>query len=1493
VSLLLKTSIAFDIKPILVERKIENFRKCFDVTFSPSTSYEEMLKINNHHNQIHGGDVNSGYHFFHVSGTLMTSVKNTESSLCYDPQDCYYLYIHGHSKFTLLEGKEIMKEGSVRLDNPFLFPLGECNKECEGNNLIVAGIENDNYTIYNETSIIEDEMFDKPSLKKTCVKPDDCYKVQGTVGYYYYKVDLSFEEGNTNLGYRAFGICSSKCDDQPKLGESQRGRDILQVLTSISGLQAMINTKTPQYEAACWLIYEDLRNLNATDHTLLQRYILMLVYFSTNGKNWVDRFGFHSPRDECHWFKLTFDPTYGKYSANFGIKCNDFNKVHRIHLVSWLRDLVYLNFVSNELKGNIPNLNQLKKLKNIFFHLNFFTGTIPTFLPPKLLKIVVDGNFLSGTLPNFNGNLRTIRMYDNLFSGTIPESIVTLKNLEWFKVQKNQLNGTIPSQFLMLPNLKQTNLGHNLLTGTIPSKVANTSKLQWLFLNHNFLTGQIPSQLSNAVGLTLVSLRNNVLSGEIPFELAQLENIEQLSIQFNNLTGIVPFQDCSKFLVLESDCDSPQKVNCKCCTGCFGIFTAPSNIEECSEGLLRLDFGVDIGQIIGINITNTAGEIIERYHRILAKETLIQYTKCISVTDCFILTFVQKDIPRYVKAFLDETEVFEKNLNYTEDKVYFGYSSTQVMNRDTCDAFLLCNVAFGNSTKRYLVNKIVKRTSYHKIQKETSDEYSAACAFVNFLDIQTDDILLKSELLQRYFLSLIYFATNGRNWKNKDLWLSNKSFCMWYGIACDNYDMVIGISLSSNNIIGYIPSEIGELRSLQFINLSDNSLSTTIPKNIANLESLKQFFIPNNRVIGSLPSQISFLQKLVDLDVSHNLLSSYIPEEIGMVESLENLTLANNSFSGDLPNSFYNLRRLKWLDLAKNLLAGEVSKLGILSNLEHLDLRSNFFKGKLPLGELHKNMEFVELSNNQFNGPIPLEIGEMRFLKYFMLQNNVLTGTIPTQLGILQNLSHVSLAYNNFKGSMPNEMFVLENLTFLHLHRNDIVGNADKFDYKIESYITDCGSTTSKEAMISCKKCTFCCNDFLECQDLEAAWPHGLIAESKISAAGFVSLVTISFFLAFIIFNLVLIYNDAGNKLRSLKFARNKFQTESVYKFLLTNDWVAIFFALLILVFHFIVLYMFLDAADSGNTENEAAYKYQCSSNSYECSTSSQITFTGTIIFTIMLLIFLASDFIDGFLLIYESLRLSDKRGVLTAVTVLFITTYSFLVSLLFNVAIGVSNIEIMANAAILLFLNDIDEKVFYAIKCANPDWVKQLESYILRTYSDPAFLFSDANEDSDSDYDPSDGENSNSGNFNENETLRKQVEKLQKQVNFLSTHFFKNQNKLPTQFDKDEKSDKEDNENLKPISSRADNLHEQRRKIDELQQQINDLCTTFVKIKCDLISDVDEVEKSKNDEEFENMEELRPFQSQTDEFQSQGESRKIKRMKRRRKRKKLRRKSI
>jgi len=128
---------------------------------------------------------NIGYNMFHGSRKLMTSVIVDESSFCYNPQDCYYRHVHGHSKFTLYKDEETVKEGLVRLDKPSLFPLGNYSKQCQGDYLVAAGSIGDLFTNFNDVCIIEEEVFDEPTLKRICTNVDTCNKIQGTVAYVY------------------------------------------------------------------------------------------------------------------------------------------------------------------------------------------------------------------------------------------------------------------------------------------------------------------------------------------------------------------------------------------------------------------------------------------------------------------------------------------------------------------------------------------------------------------------------------------------------------------------------------------------------------------------------------------------------------------------------------------------------------------------------------------------------------------------------------------------------------------------------------------------------------------------------------------------------------------------------------------------------------------------------------------------------------------------------------------------------------------------------------------------------------------------------------------------------------------------------------------------------------------------------------------------------------------------------------------------------------
>ena len=66
-------------------------------------------------------------------------------------------------------------------------------------------------------------------------------------------------------------------------------------------MEDLVNIGNWRYDAICWLIYDDPKQLEATDPFLTQRFVLALFYLSTDGWSWYVNFGFMHTKDECSW----------------------------------------------------------------------------------------------------------------------------------------------------------------------------------------------------------------------------------------------------------------------------------------------------------------------------------------------------------------------------------------------------------------------------------------------------------------------------------------------------------------------------------------------------------------------------------------------------------------------------------------------------------------------------------------------------------------------------------------------------------------------------------------------------------------------------------------------------------------------------------------------------------------------------------------------------------------------------------------------------------------------------------------------------------------------------------------------------------------------------------------------------------------------------------------------------------------------------------------
>ena len=267
-------------------------------------------------------------------------------------------------------------------------------------------------------------------------------------------------------------------------------------------------------------------------------------------------------------------------------------------------------------------------------------------------------------------------------------------------------------------------------------------------------------------------------------------------------------------------------------------------------------------------------------------------------------------------------------------------------------------------------------------------------------------------------LVALYRSTDGPNWRRK--WNLEEPINTWYGVTVSR-NRVIEIQLSSNNLVGTIPSELGNLMLLTSLNLAYNELSGPIPSEFGDLNELTELILTSNNLNGSIPNELGNLIQLQSLRLDRNQLSGPIPSELGNLIQLTFLVLFSNELSGSIPSELGNLIQLTILWLDNNQLSGPIpSELGMLSELRHLELFNNQLSGPIPseLGMLSKLRE-LDLSDNQLSGPIPSELGMLSKLRDLYLSDNQLSGPIPSELGNLIQLIELYLS-NNFFTELPD-----------------------------------------------------------------------------------------------------------------------------------------------------------------------------------------------------------------------------------------------------------------------------------------------------------------------------------------------------------------------------------------------------------------------------------------------------------------------------------------
>ncbi|KAF7081487.1 hypothetical protein CFC21_085425, partial [Triticum aestivum] len=235
------------------------------------------------------------------------------------------------------------------------------------------------------------------------------------------------------------------------------------------------------------------------------------------------------------------------------------------------------------------------------------------------------------------------------------------------------------------------------------------------------------------------------------------------------------------------------------------------------------------------------------------------------------------------------------------------------------------------------------------------------------------------------------------------------------------------IDLSFNQLVGLLPNKLENLCNLTRMRFNYNNIGSSIGEFMGRLpkcswNKLQELSVCGGNMMGNLPTWIGNMTNLSVLEASENMLTGPLPVGLGALGNLEMLGLSYNKFSGVLlKEHFASLGNLKVLELSYNNFSSVLlkEKFASLGNLKLLDLSYNKFSGVLFKEDFASlgNLEHLDLSYNNFSDFLLKERStSLVNLKHMDLSHNKLDSVLVEEhfAGLL-NLEYLDSLYNSLR----------------------------------------------------------------------------------------------------------------------------------------------------------------------------------------------------------------------------------------------------------------------------------------------------------------------------------------------------------------------------------------------------------------------------------------------------------------------------------------------